>query len=82
MDEDSDFFGMIQSQATMCNFLEKNLFEVMLTRSVDNYDNKGITAQFMDPDVAVIDQIYMIGNSSESYLEDREVLSAIINHPF
>ncbi len=46
--EGKDIFGFIGSHQVLCNFVQQNSFEIILTRSTEHDDHKGINEPFVD----------------------------------
>lgn len=46
--EDQNLIGFVGSHSVLCNFVQQNTFEIILTRSTEHDDHKGINEPFVD----------------------------------
>ena len=61
MNRDNEFFGFLSSHPHLINFISKNQYEVMLTRS--------ISGQIEDRHMAMLQQVYFFSHDVESYVQ-------------
>lgn len=81
MDETSSILGFIGSHSSLCNLVQKNTFEVMLTRSVAHYDQKGIVEPLKDVKNENLYQIFYVSNDPHDFLSSKSKLDDIVNEP-
>ena len=50
--EGNGVLGFVGSHSSLCNIVKPNIFEVILTRSIDHSDNKGVAEHLFDPSIS------------------------------
>ena len=77
--EDDKYFAFSNSNSLLLNAVSRNIFEVMLMRNTNHYDDKGITETLFDKNVETFDQMLYFAQSTNDYYTMRKKISPILN---
>lgn len=73
------FLGFANSNSILVNALERGVYEVMLMRNTNYYDDKGITDPLRDQNIETFDQILFLGDGVKEFDDMRVKNSAVLN---
>jgi hypothetical protein len=73
------YYSFTNSNSILLNMVKRNIFEIMLMRNTNYYDDKGITEALIDPNIETFTQLlYFPTSASEMYVQSMR-LSSILN---
>lgn len=75
--QNNTFFGFANSNSILVNALKTNLYEVMLMRNTNYYDDKGITDPLRDQNIETFDQIMFIASDTKDFYDIHTAASAV-----
>ena len=73
------FFGFANSNSILVNALKTNIYEIMLMRNTNYYDDKGITDPLRDTCIETFDQIMFISKDPQEFYNMKRVANSVLN---
>ena len=77
--QSGSFFGFANSNSILLNALKTNLYEIMLMRNTNYYDDKGITDPLRDTCIETFDQVMFISKSPEEFYYMKRAANSFLN---
>lgn len=73
------FFGFANSNSILLNALKRNLYEIMLMRNTNYYDDKGITDPLRDTCIETYDQVMFLSKNTEEFNSMKKTANSFLN---
>jgi hypothetical protein len=73
------YFGFVNSNSILVHSLNRTLYEIMLMRNTEYYDDKGITSPLQDKNMETFDQILYTVRGNKEFHHVQKALSTILN---
>ena len=73
------YFAFANSNSILLHALNRNLYEIMLERNTNYYDDKGITEPLQDRNIETLDQVLYLAKNTDEYHVMRNKISPSLN---
>ena len=74
------YFGFVSANSALFNALDRNQFEIVLSRSTEHYDEKAIIEPLIDDDIDLYDQFIFMSNDIHKFEQSRLKFNQILNN--